>query len=438
MPGSLDSFMTARTHRRSRPGLSSPGDFGATSRGVLPVVGGSTIQLHAWKSLPSNMPGPSVPTAARRCCACSRDERLVALTRRGNQQRLRGARRPLPVAAAGVLPAHARAPREDAEDVLQEVFAAAFNAMLADERPINVRPWLYRIARNRSLNHLRRTQADRRGLDGHPPLRARADDGRQGPQARGVPAADRRRAGAARDAAHRAAAARDRRAVLRADRRGDGDHGPVGQVAARARPRVAGRGRRGAAAHLRRGARSSSARSPRACGARPRPSAATCAPASAARPSASSCARPTGARRGASGRSAAAAQEARSSPTSARRPPRAARGAAAAGGGAARRRRQRGRRRGRLAAGRRRPRSPRRPPPGWPPPRSSPPAPSRSSTSTEKPRGTGRSRRRRPGVARRGRAVPARRRSPCKSAPQPLASSQRDEALATAGAHARR
>ena len=43
--------------------------------------------------------------------------------------------------------------------MLQEVFAAAFNAMLADERPINVRPWLYRIARNRSLNHLRRTQA---------------------------------------------------------------------------------------------------------------------------------------------------------------------------------------------------------------------------------------------------------------------------------------
>src|SRR3712207_9444832 len=54
---------------------------------------------------------------------------------------------------------HMLGSREDAEDVLQEVFAAAFNAMLADERPINVRPWLYRIARNRSLNHLRRQQA---------------------------------------------------------------------------------------------------------------------------------------------------------------------------------------------------------------------------------------------------------------------------------------
>lgn len=53
---------------------------------------------------------------------------------------------------------HMLGSREDAEDVLQEVFAAAYNAMLADERPINARPWLYRIARNRSLNHLRRVQ----------------------------------------------------------------------------------------------------------------------------------------------------------------------------------------------------------------------------------------------------------------------------------------
>src|SRR2546423_12185895 len=51
---------------------------------------------------------------------------------------------------------HMLGSREDAEDVLQEVFTAAYNAMLGDERAINVRPWLYRIARNRCLNHLRR------------------------------------------------------------------------------------------------------------------------------------------------------------------------------------------------------------------------------------------------------------------------------------------
>src|SRR4029077_5104951 len=49
---------------------------------------------------------------------------------------------------------------EDAEDVLQEVFFNAYKAMLRDEREINLRPWLYRIARNRCLNHLRKPTAD--------------------------------------------------------------------------------------------------------------------------------------------------------------------------------------------------------------------------------------------------------------------------------------
>ena len=52
---------------------------------------------------------------------------------------------------------------QDAEDVLQEVFVAAHAAILADSRPINARPWLYRIARNRCLNHLRKPTAD--GVD---------------------------------------------------------------------------------------------------------------------------------------------------------------------------------------------------------------------------------------------------------------------------------
>ena len=86
------------------------------------------------------------------------DERLIAFIRRGNntafevlfaryQSRLLAFCR------------HLLGSKEDAEDVLQEVMTAAFNAILADERAINVRPWLYRIARNRSLNHLRRAQA---------------------------------------------------------------------------------------------------------------------------------------------------------------------------------------------------------------------------------------------------------------------------------------
>jgi RNA polymerase sigma factor (sigma-70 family) len=86
------------------------------------------------------------------------DERLIALIRRGNQHAFEA----LVARYQSRLLAfcrHMLSSKEDAEDVLQEVFAAAFNAILADEREINVRPWLYRIARNRSLNHLRRATA---------------------------------------------------------------------------------------------------------------------------------------------------------------------------------------------------------------------------------------------------------------------------------------
>jgi RNA polymerase sigma factor (sigma-70 family) len=86
------------------------------------------------------------------------DERLIALVRRGNHHAFEA----LVARYQSRLLAfcrHMLASREDAEDVLQEVFAAAFNAILADSREINVRPWLYRIARNRSLNHLRKTTA---------------------------------------------------------------------------------------------------------------------------------------------------------------------------------------------------------------------------------------------------------------------------------------
>src|SRR3954452_20650166 len=86
------------------------------------------------------------------------DERLVAMTRRGNQAAFAALVARYQARLLAVC-RHMLGSREAAEDVLQEVFAAAFNAMVADERRINVRPWLYRIARNRSLNHLRRAQA---------------------------------------------------------------------------------------------------------------------------------------------------------------------------------------------------------------------------------------------------------------------------------------
>ncbi|HEX5617610.1 MAG TPA: sigma-70 family RNA polymerase sigma factor [Solirubrobacteraceae bacterium] len=47
-------------------------------------------------------------------------------------------------------------PRQDAEDVLQDVFVRAYGALRADSREINLRAWLYRVAHNRCIDHLRR------------------------------------------------------------------------------------------------------------------------------------------------------------------------------------------------------------------------------------------------------------------------------------------
>jgi RNA polymerase sigma factor (sigma-70 family) len=48
------------------------------------------------------------------------------------------------------------APRQDAEDVLQDVFVRAYGALRADRRHVHVRAWLYRVAHNRCIDHMRR------------------------------------------------------------------------------------------------------------------------------------------------------------------------------------------------------------------------------------------------------------------------------------------
>ena len=96
------------------------------------------------------------------------DERLVALIRAGHD----GAFEALFNRYNARLLAFCQSmlkSRQDAEDVLQEVFTNAHAAMLRDERALNVRPWLYRIARNRCLNHLRRPVPEGQdSMDIHP------------------------------------------------------------------------------------------------------------------------------------------------------------------------------------------------------------------------------------------------------------------------------
>jgi RNA polymerase sigma factor (sigma-70 family) len=83
------------------------------------------------------------------------DERLIAHIRRGHPRAFETLVRRYQPRLLGFC-AQMVSSSEDAEDIVQDVFASAFSAICADSRPINVRPWLYRIARNRCLNHLRR------------------------------------------------------------------------------------------------------------------------------------------------------------------------------------------------------------------------------------------------------------------------------------------
>ncbi|HTA05654.1 MAG TPA: RNA polymerase sigma factor, partial [Solirubrobacteraceae bacterium] len=62
--------------------------------------------------------------------------------------------------------------REDAEDAVQSTFAAAYRALLRDEREIEARPWLYAIARNACFGILRK----RRPRDGEQIARVAGED----------------------------------------------------------------------------------------------------------------------------------------------------------------------------------------------------------------------------------------------------------------------
>jgi RNA polymerase sigma factor (sigma-70 family) len=81
------------------------------------------------------------------------DERLVDLVRAGSDPAFETIveryRRPLMRYVSRILPP------ERAEDVVQQSFVKAYEAMQRDAATIQLRPWLYRIAHNNALNALR-------------------------------------------------------------------------------------------------------------------------------------------------------------------------------------------------------------------------------------------------------------------------------------------
>jgi RNA polymerase sigma factor (sigma-70 family) len=86
------------------------------------------------------------------------DDRLVALARAGDVhafERLHERYRPDLLAFCR----HLTGQREDAEDAVQYTFFVTYREIVEETRPLDVRPWLFTVARNRCSSLLRRRQA---------------------------------------------------------------------------------------------------------------------------------------------------------------------------------------------------------------------------------------------------------------------------------------
>ncbi len=106
----------------------------------------------------ASIPTPAGRRAARggRLLRLRTDDQLVASFRLGHDEAFRVIhdryRARLFAYTRQMLPGS----RADAEDALQDVFLRAYGALRADDRPVTLRAWLYRVAHNRCVDHLRR------------------------------------------------------------------------------------------------------------------------------------------------------------------------------------------------------------------------------------------------------------------------------------------
>jgi RNA polymerase sigma factor (sigma-70 family) len=99
----------------------------------------------------------AVPAGGRRSARLLRlasDERLVALVRSGDEAAFEALYDRHHAAILGFC-RHMLGTREEAEDAFQHTFLAAFREIAGSSKPIELRPWLFTIARNRCLSLLR-------------------------------------------------------------------------------------------------------------------------------------------------------------------------------------------------------------------------------------------------------------------------------------------
>jgi RNA polymerase sigma factor (sigma-70 family) len=96
---------------------------------------------------------------SRRVLGLASDKRLVALVRAGSEP----AFEVLFERHGSALLAYCRqilSSHEEAEDAVQQTFASAHRSLEESERPVELKPWLYAIARNRCLSMLRARKPD--------------------------------------------------------------------------------------------------------------------------------------------------------------------------------------------------------------------------------------------------------------------------------------
>ena len=156
------------------------------------------------------------PRYSKRVLSLARDETLVAHIGRGNEAAFEVVFERHVTGILGFC-RHMLGSAEEAEDAVQQTFAAAYRDLQRDdERALALKPWLYTIARNRCVSMLR---ARREHVAGPPGDR----DGRAG-------RAGRAPRGAARRPPRPARPPQDQRAALLLSELGDLSHAQVGQV----------------------------------------------------------------------------------------------------------------------------------------------------------------------------------------------------------------
>src|SRR3954454_3021135 len=116
---------------------------------------------------------------SRRVLALAGDRRLAALVRAGSEPAFEVLfERHGPAILAfcrQILGSH-----EEAEDAVQQTFASAHRALAEEDRPVDVKPWLYTIARNRCLSMVRARKPDSVHFEEDPNLGAGLRSGSEG------------------------------------------------------------------------------------------------------------------------------------------------------------------------------------------------------------------------------------------------------------------